>query len=128
MRGNAGTFTVLAVLGGCGLEEDEFVPRYANLYCDYYMSCADPAQRVFDGLDTQEACLARYGPDVQRDGEGCKLVRSEARACLEAMERLTCPADPAELDAALPPPCGDSWKKCIASEGDVNGDNDDPTP
>jgi hypothetical protein len=38
------------------------------------------------------------------------------------METLACPADPADLDASLPPVCGYVWKKCIAQPEDTDPD------
>jgi hypothetical protein len=118
---------IVASLGGCGLDETEFIPQYAAAYCTYYVSCADPAVLAFDGIDTQEECLAVYGPEIEAAGDGCKLARSEANKCLKSMEGLACPADATDLDAGLPPVCEYSWKKCIADPGDVNGENDEPT-
>jgi hypothetical protein len=123
--GRVAVVWVLASLGGCGLHETEFIPRYAASYCDYYVSCADPSLVAFDGIDTHDECLAVYGPEIEAEGEGCTLARSEARKCLASMEELACPADATDLDAGIPPVCSYSWKKCIADPGDVNGETDD---
>jgi hypothetical protein len=125
MRAHLVPIAILGAIGGCGPHETEFIPQYAASYCSYYVSCADPAVMAFDGVDTQEECLARYGPDIEAEGEGCKLARSEAKKCLRAMEALACPSDPAELDASLPPVCDYAWKKCLAQPGEA--DTDDPT-
>ena len=125
MRDVAGTMMILTALGGCGLHETEFVPQYAALYCDYYLSCEDPAVLAFDGLDTQEECLAIHGPEIEAEGGACKLARSEAKKCLTAMEGLACPPEGTDLDGGIPPVCDYSWKKCIADPGDVNGETDD---
>lgn len=107
-------------LAACGPSESDFVVEYTTSYCAWYLDCGDPAQLLFDGLDTIEECRAVFGPDVASQAETCKLDRAPARACLDAMETLACPTDPeAELDDALPAECSTTWKKCL---GQIEGD------
>lgn len=105
----------------CGPSESDFVVQYTDAYCTWYLDCGDPAQLLFDGVDTLEDCTSVVGPEVSDSAGICKLDRAPARACLDAMATLACPTDPeAPLEDALPAACSTTWKKCL---GQVEGDD-----
>lgn len=122
MRGVA-WFGLLLALGACGPSESDFVLEYTDLYCAYYLDCADPAQLVFEGMDTVEECAGTFGPGFGEDAGACKLAKGDARKCLKAMELLTCPAEGTPLDAGLPPICDTVWKKCIAQPEETESED-----
>lgn len=101
-----------SALAGCGDAEGKFVAEYTTAYCDFYLQCADPAELVFDGMDTQDECEGTYGPEFLAEGEGCKLDHPAAKACLDQLGALQCPPENAVLDSAIPPACDAVWKKC----------------
>lgn len=106
----------LAMLAGCGVSRNEFVPEYAAAYCDFYMECGDPAQLTFDGVLTADDCLALYGPDIDAQAEACGFKNGKAKDCLGALEVATCPAD-GDVDAGLPVTCHEVFVNCAPLVG-----------
>ena len=102
------------------LSESDFVVEYTDLYCTWYLECADPAQLVFDGTATLEDCTGLFGPGVADQASTCKLDKGAAKDCLDAMVTVACPAEEdAVLDDSLPPECATTWKKCLGEGNDT---------
>lgn len=115
------------LLSACGPSEGDFVVEYTDAYCAWYLDCGDPAQLVFDGLDTIEECRALFGPDVAAQADTCKINRAAASRCLEAMDGLVCPTEEgAVLDDNLPAECTTTWKKCLGQTADGDDTGDEP--
>jgi hypothetical protein len=103
----------LVVVAACGPSEATFVVDYTDAYCDYYLECGDPAQLVFDGIDSLESCRALYGPGVAERGSACKVDKGPAGRCLDLMETMACPEEGAVIDDSLPADCEAAWQKCL---------------
>jgi hypothetical protein len=108
-----------AMVVGCALgascgggKATDFAAEYVDLYCAWYLDCADPALQVFDGMDTLEECQAAVGPAVADNAEACKLDRVPARACLDGLAVASCPAEGALLEESVPYECGFAFKDC----------------
>ena len=97
---------------GCGVSQSEFIPGYAERYCELVLDCGNAADLVFDGLDTQKECLAVEGPRVESWGKGCKYKGGKARKCLAELDEMTCPSPGASIDEALPAVCNDIYLDC----------------
>jgi hypothetical protein len=114
MRFRRSGVSAALLIAGCGVPPDEFVPEYAQSYCEYLLECGDHAQLTFDGITSIDQCLATKGPEVDDEASSCDFKRSAAKDCLDLMTILTCPEDPADVDANLPPTCADVFTNCPA--------------
>ena len=116
-------------LVGCGVDETVFIPDYAELYCDKAMSCLDESVLAFDGIASQQDCLAVVGPAIE-DGVGrCEYQGREAKSCLKAMKDMACPQQGESLEAALPVECDQVLINCspIQPPDDTTGGSGTPT-
>ena len=111
---------LLLLLAACGkdkgIPEAEFIPDYADLYCENWLDCQDLAELQFDGLATKEVCLALTGPEIEVYGVGCERYDGEnAELCLKDMASLECPAEGKEIGSNLPASCQTVFDKCVGA-------------
>lgn len=101
-----------------------FVPDYADLYCERYLSCVDTAVLVFDGVGTLDHCLADVGPPVAEQAKACQFDPEAADACLLSLETMACPAEGTLFEDAVSPSCASVWFECTAGPGADEGNED----
>lgn len=101
----------LGVAGCGGVPQDEFTSTYVDHYCEVRLDCGASATEVFDGLDSQEDCVALQGPEITAAWQGCKYKKKRAKQCLEQLPDPVCP-ESGEPAAAFPPICGEVFDKC----------------
>ena len=105
---------VALTLAACGgkREAEDYLLEYTEAYCAFALECGDPAQMVFDGTDSAEACVATRGPAFAAQWEGCVLDQKDADRCLTFLAGTDCPSD-GDVDSVIPAECATAWKKCI---------------
>ena len=115
MRTPTRWFWLAVGLVSCGpkQEAEDYLVEFTDLYCDVWLSCEDPAELAFDGIDGPEACVAEHGPRFDAKWSGCVLDQGDAKKCLAFLPATGCPEAGGDLDANLPPECETAWKKCI---------------
>lgn len=111
---------LLSSLMGCGIDETEFIPEYAELYCSLQVQCADPVLEVFDGGASKQECLAVEGPRIDKWGTDCRYRGARAKQCLEEMAMLGCPGGDTPLEAAIPTVCNEIYLDCELPENELD--------
>lgn len=100
----------LAGLVACGVSEDEFYEEAYERLCERYFECyPDDAGAYWADEDAcVEQATSYYDDYWQEYYADCEYDRSQAKACLRALDNLGCDPDEAaydELDTA----CEDIW-------------------
>lgn len=107
----------LGLLVGCGPSLDAFLPEYVDGVCTLVLECTDPSVRTFDGTNTMDACLSSRGPSIVKEFEGCAYSSVMGKACLEAIDGVTCPDYVLTVEAVLPAECVTLLDACGAKDG-----------
>ena len=119
------SIALLPVLSACGPSETAFIEDFVAADCVYLLECTDEATLSFRGWDSPEACQDDRGPEVTADAVGCEFDRAAARACVDAIELQTCPAD--GEDREYPAICRDVFINCTGGDADTGADTESDT-
>ena len=107
------TWMFVALLVGCGPSEAEHAAEFTSAYCSWLLDCEDPAVLTFDGIQSFEDCEALIAPEATGYGTTCKYKGGNSKACIRAMNALSCPED---ASFSMPPECSEVYLGCTFGE------------
>jgi len=80
---------LVLLLAACGLTEDNFPQRRAEVYCPRYLECAPQDTLDALGVATVDDCVALQ-TSGQATTEDCAFDARAAQDCLDVIEEVSC--------------------------------------
>jgi hypothetical protein len=84
------SLSALLLLPGCGVNEDNYVEKFAKVVCELYYDCFEEFGEYWDDVDACVDETAELLDDGDESYTDCEFDSKNARKCIDSYEAITC--------------------------------------